>query len=420
MTVLPQLERDLRAAHDRHAPGRRARPGRARRRLSTAVPAIAVAVAVAVVAVFAGIGGTPPSRPTAPTVAGGLAFTATPTNPSQPLGVALDRSLSILRRRLVPLYPHARVSRAGDTVIVRGVPASARATVLQLAAPGELSFFDWEADVLTPDGHTVASRLRAQDPTALKLSQGAGNGPGGAGSGGLPLYSAVRLAARQPATGSNAGRRYFLFGAPGSPACAATAAVNGERPTPRVHCLLAGPAPTPAALTAALPRGITAAEGQRLVVPPGTVVLQAAGTGPGFDAGAQFYVARERPALTGRDITDPRTSRDTSGAPDVSFGFTAAGRTAFQKITARIARRGARASVAGAMYPQHFAVALDDRLLTVAAIDFHQYPDGIIENASNSGADITGGLTAAQARQLAAQLRSGPLAVTLTPRGQSR
>lgn len=71
-----------------------------------------------------------------------------------------------------------------------------------------------------------------------------------------------------------------------------------------------------------------------------------------------------------------------------------------------IAHRGANVSVGGAALYQHFAVALDDQLLTVPQIDFRIYPDGII---GAGGADITGGFTRRSATDLATELRDGPL-----------
>jgi SecD/SecF fusion protein len=62
---------------------------------------------------------------------------------------------------------------------------------------------------------------------------------------------------------------------------------------------------------------------------------------------------------------------------------------------------------------QHFAVALDNRLLTVPSIDFRIYPQGI---PGSGGADIVAGFTPSSARDLAILLRYGPLAVSLQPR----
>jgi SecD/SecF fusion protein len=62
---------------------------------------------------------------------------------------------------------------------------------------------------------------------------------------------------------------------------------------------------------------------------------------------------------------------------------------------------------------QHFAVALDQQLITVPIIDFKIYPDGI---TGGGGADITGGFTIQSARALATLLRYRPLPVNLTTR----
>jgi preprotein translocase subunit SecD len=168
------------------------------------------------------------------------------------------------------------------------------------------------------------------------------------------------------------------------------------------------------ALAAQLPAGVSPGSGQVLVVPEGTRVVQAqtsAATEPKSfsDPSAQFFILRDRVALTGSDITHPRASTDSGGAPSVAFGFTGAGRAAFQQATRAIARRGANVSLGGQILNQHFAVVLDDHLVTVPSISYQQYPDGII----GDGADITGGLTAQAAKDLATQLRSGALPLAL-------
>ena len=38
----------------------------------------------------------------------------------------------------------------------------------------QLLVYDWEANVLAPNGKTVASQLQERNPTALKISQGPG------------------------------------------------------------------------------------------------------------------------------------------------------------------------------------------------------------------------------------------------------
>ena len=210
------------------------------------------------------------------------------------------------------------------------------------------------------------------------------------------------------------GPQYYLFGAPGSAACATAAKAQGKTPVPGVHCLLSGPDDNRQDLLSGLPNGVSESQGQLIVVPPGTVVLQAADpnakkqTNPN-DPNAQFYVLKDHVSLFGNEISNPQQSTDQAGNPDVTFDFTAKGRSAFQTLTATIAHRGALVSGLGQQLNQHFAVALDTKLLTLPQIHFKAYPDGIQDGSG----DITAGLTITSARDLATQLRVGTLPVNL-------
>jgi preprotein translocase subunit SecD len=66
-------------------------------------------------------------------------------------------------------------------------------------------------------------------------------------------------------------------------------------------------------------------------------------------------------------------------------------------------------TLGGVQLNQHFAVALDNQLLTVPQIDFRTYPDGII----GGGADVSGGFTHRSGRDLATELRDGVLPLAL-------
>ena len=236
----------------------------------------------------------------------------------------------------------------------------------------------------------------------------------------------MKLAAKQPKAvnphNARSGPEYYMFGAPGSAACAAKARTEGILPTAGEHCLLAGPdnefyaTPRQAAtqhLAFQLPRGVSASDGRVLAVQQGTVVLQAATAGQQIDfssPSARFYVLHDDVALRGAEITNPQLSSDTSGSPDVTFGFNSRGSRAFQNVTRQIAHRGQDVSTLGQTLDQHFAVALDNQLLTVPSIDFKIYPDGIID--ANS-ADITGGFSRQSAKDLATEIRYGPLPLQL-------
>jgi SecD/SecF fusion protein len=313
------------------------------------------------------------------------------------------------------------IQTAGGDQIYVGLPDvkdTARAEK-EVGTTARLEFYDWEANVLAPNGKPAATLLQAQDPTAIQISQGGTTGPGLPGAGSMTLYDAVKLAAKQPAQvgadNARLGPEYYLFGAPGSTACAAAARDAGKTPVAGLHCLLSGPDDNIPDLRSGLPAGVSASEGQQLLVQPGTVVLQAGDLSAQHkvsftDPSAQFYVLKDHVALFGNDITNPQQSTDPSGAPDVEFGFTSHGKTAFQRVTAQIAHRGDLVSGLGQTLDQHFAVALDNKLITVPFIQFKQYPDGI---NGDTGATITGGFTIQSAQDLATLLRLGALPIKL-------
>jgi preprotein translocase subunit SecD len=398
------------------------------------VVSVLVVLVVVAVVLRTGSGSTPSGS--APGGGTTITLSARPT-PQVPriTASAMSREVALIRRRLASLGHGFSVTRSGATDIVVTVPkarAAERARITRLIAQiAQLRFYDWEADVLTSNGKTAASRLLVQDPAALSVSQGGGSGPGLPGAGSMSLYDAVKLAAKQPRAPaspfqSSRGSEYYLFGAPGSKACATTAVAVRAGPVAGAHCLLAGPLDTSGSreralqeLGAELAAGVSASQGEALVVPQGTVVLEAQQSNEGApadfsDPTAQFFVLRDHVALPGNEITHPTAGLDQTGTPDVKFGFTGDGQSAFEKVTGQIARRGAHVSTGGEQLDQHFAVALDGRLITVPQINFRQYPDGVVGAGT---ADITGGFTLQSARDVATELRYGalPLALLVVP-----
>jgi hypothetical protein len=403
-------------------------PPHHRRTWTVLAPVASALVVVAVVAAAFSIGGRSGSR-TGAKHGVQIVLQAEPT-PQTPIvrPDALSRTVAIIRERLGAVTPGLTVKALGpDRVVISGrrVSAAEQARITALSSQtGQLSFYDWEADALTPGGKTVASQLAAHDPSALTTSQGAASAaPGEAAAGGMTLYDAVSLAARQPRShspfNSRKGPEYFLFGAPGSAACAAVASARATIPTAGQHCLLAGPVSASSAtsrrqavadLAAQLPPSISPSDGQLLVIQRGTVVVQSMGTTAFAGPAARFFVLRDRVSLTVTGITKPRVSVDSGGNHAVEFSFTPTGARRFQTMTARIVHRGQRVSTVGMMFNQHFAIALDNRLLTVPSIDFRTYPDGI---SGSHGADIVGGFTTRSARNLAVELRYGVLPLNL-------
>jgi SecD/SecF fusion protein len=338
---------------------------------------------------------------------------------------ALARAVDIMRQRVDQLgVSEPTIQTTGSDLISASLPAVSNVTRAEklVGSTAQLYFYDWEANAITPNGKPVASQLQAQDPNAVLISQGSQSGagsPGAPGAGSMSLYDAVKLAAKQPSVASSdnarGGPQYYLFGAPGSAACATAAKDQGKVPVVGARCLLSGPTDNLGDLQAGIPAGVTAAQGQQLVVPRGTVVLLAVPANFAHptqisDPSAQFYVLRDHIALRGADINNPQQSTDSAGSPDVSFGFSSKGKNEFQTVTAAIAHRGALVGSISSALNQHFAVALDNQLITVPSIDSKLYPDGI---PGDTGADITGGFTISTAQDLATQLRLGALPINL-------
>ncbi len=344
---------------------------------------------------------------------------------------ALERAVEVMNQRVNQLgVSEPSISTEGSNLISVQLPnvSNVQEAERLVGTTARLEFYDWEANVLTPSGKFAASGLQTGDPSAITLSQGSASGPnsvnpGSPNGGGMSLYAAVKLASKQKPyiskTNARVGPEYFLFGKSGSAACEAAARAVNATPIVGKPCYLAGPASTASSVTSLLTKGVTAAEvaqaqPQTIKVNRGWVVMEAAyGFGkslPLANPSAQFFVLRDHVALFGNNITNPQQSTDGAGNPDVSFGFTGNGASAFQAVTAAIAKRGSLVSGLGKQYFQHFAVALDTQLITVPYIDYTQNPFGI---PGDQGADIQGGFTINSAQQLAKQLSLGALPIKL-------
>lgn len=314
---------------------------------------------------------------------------------------ALQQAAVLIRTRLrASGVASFAVAVSGDRLTLTVPAGDASDRVPVVVEIGQVGFYDWEANVIGPRGQPAPA-----DPSVT-----GGENAGGAECG-LPLYQAVmRAAARPPVT---------------PPAHAAS---NGTYyiVDPATRAVLAGPEDRRASLPAAGGgRGTT-----RVVeVPPGTVVVGAEATlAPGHPPIDSYYVLNDTVALTGRDVQNPQPSVDNpqpqaaggrrldlgpgdngpdTGQPFVTFDLTPAGRAAFSRLIAQVARRGTRASRPGRPRFQHFAITLDGRLVTVPSIE---YPNGI---EATNGIGIGGGFTTASAQAFAATLRTGPLPVKL-------
>jgi len=162
-----------------------------------------------------------------------------------------------------------------------------------------------------------------------------------------------------------------------------------------------------------VPRGVAIVESERGLKQPETV--------------HNYYVIEDDSELSGSDIKNPEQSADPqTQAPSVTMEFNDKGRAAFGAVTKRIAQRGFECSSVrtAALAPpqcgarfgpgenaeQRFAITLDNKIVSLATIDYQRDPEGI---DGRTGAQITGLGSIQEAQDLAESLRIGALSIEL-------
>src|SRR3954470_3234136 len=327
-----------------------------------------------------------------------LIFQARPT-PQNPTidGSDIDRAIEIIRKRTDAFgVSEPEISRIGSDSIRVGLPnvSNAAHASQEVGQTAQLQLYDWEPNVIPNPAKTNVARSESS------FSR---------------LYDAVKLASQQPANCfenkcTHTGPQYYLFNA-------------------QTHAWIAGPTDTQRDLFSELPGQKQPANTEVIAVPQGTIVVEkegvngaAAPTSPN-DPTAQWFVIRDRPALSGTDITDPKASFDQFDQPNVTFSFTGQGREAFANTTRAIAQRGLQNAPPGAAgnsqaadaYSGHFAIVLDQQIKSRPIINFVDNPDGI--DGSN-GAEING-LNLQESQDLAQILQIGALPVDPTETSSS-
>jgi preprotein translocase subunit SecD len=135
-----------------------------------------------------------------------------------------------------------------------------------------------------------------------------------------------------------------------------------------------------------------------------------------FGAENRWFALAGAPAITNAQLARARSAVDpVAREPTVALDFTPEGQNAFRELTRAVAERGADNArpvsdpLAGL---QHFAIVVDDQIVSVPYIDFHTSPDGI---DGSQGTQILDNLTPQTARRLAALLNAGPLPAPVQP-----
>jgi SecD/SecF fusion protein len=312
---------------------------------------------------------------------------------------ALQRSLDLMRERVDALgVSEPELQLAGDSQIEVNLPGveNAERAAQQVGSTAQLFFYDWEKNILDESCKT--------DPDQVNGGQSPITG----------FYQAVQQASKCPPqqdANNNAadGNRFYAFDKISHKPLANGQAFDSEA----------------AARDELTPEQRSRAE--VLEVPTGILVVRDE-KGPVGQDGKQppdpdrWWIIQDNPALSGTDIKNPEQNFDqTAGnVPIVTFEFTTKGREAFSRITREIAQRGQDNSLPGSdpiSSSQHFAIVLDNELVSSPYINFGENPDGI---DGSTGAQISGGFTITSAQDLAKILEIGalPLRLELVSRSQ--
>jgi SecD/SecF fusion protein len=341
-----------------------------------------------------------------------LVYQARPTAQSKVESKSLEDAINIMRKRVDQLgVAQPEIQRSGSEEIDVALPDVSNATRAQdeVGTTAQLYFYDWEPNVIGPSGQP--------SPTEGTVTGDATSaGPGGV-TAGLPEYQAVlRGAKRKPIL-----RKSDTTWQKGCTPAQVNGCIYGSwyLLDTKHETVLRGPEETEHNLYTDLGKVPAGAKLKAVRVNPGTVVLQAhpvesAAGKVSNPSPNSYYVLNDDPVLEGKDITNPIQGNDeTTGQPNVSFGFTSHGKKVFERVTKEIAHRGQEAQLPGVSKEaaqQHFAVALDGQLITVPSIDYTKYPEGI---DASTGSEISGGFTITTAQALADELQSGALPIKL-------
>jgi len=330
-----------------------------------------------------------------------LVYQANPTAKNPEISADdMERAINILRERTDELgVSEPEIARIGREQIEVGLPdvSNADRAIEQVGTTAQLFLYDFEKNVIpqNPD---------LDNATERRINR---------------LYDAVKFAGEQKPECfrdlcTTTGPTYYLF-------------------DENTKELVAGPAEEKEDLFLDSPDGEQPEGTEVLSVPQGTVVVQAeppsddpateldesAGAPPGY------FVLKDRPEVEGDQIKDPKQETDQSNQPNVTFTFTDEGREAFAQVTGRIAQRGAAKPGAatacqtpggGSSFSDHFAIVLDNEIVSRPIIDFCENPEGI---DGRTGAQISGSFTLTEAQDLAKFLQIGALPVDLTLVSQS-
>ena len=310
-----------------------------------------------------------------------LVYQGKPTKQTAVSAESLQRALDIMRDRVDAFgVAEPELARTGEDQIEVNLPGveDAERAARQVGSTAQLFFYDWEANVLDENCQT--------NDTEINGGQSAVTG----------FYNAVKRASKcdikvPAASQAAAASRFYAFDKAskkplnnGLPGASRQEALDGLDPADREKA-------------------------EVIEVKPGVLVLRSEKASADAPDPDSYWILRDDPGLSGTDIKNPEQNFEQRGGNEsiVTFDFNDKGRKAFQEITARVAQRGA--DNANPLNPdpesnsQHFAIALDNELVSVPLINYRENPDGI---DGSTGAQISGSFTIPRRRTWRGSSRS--------------
>ncbi|MFP5361647.1 MAG: protein translocase subunit SecD [Thermoleophilia bacterium] len=326
-----------------------------------------------------------------------LIYEAKPRAGQAPPGPdAIQRAIDVMRERVDQLgVAEPEIQQAGEQQINVALPdvSNLEEAIKQVGTVAQLAFYDWEVNVIGPDGKP--------DPTNPEVTGGPSGGDASSPAA-LSLYEAVTRAEQRPEkVEPNNSRDGSVFYAV-------------DREAKKVFGL--GEESRGAAL-----ENVPAAQRDKVEiaeVKADTVIVRAENRGGGAKPD-KWFVLKDDVALEGKELKDPEQNFDQgtggSGQPIVTFKFSDKGRETWEEVTKQIAERGQESvgilpNQSPADVAQHFAIVLDNELVSTPFIDFQQNPEGI---DARNGSQIEGGFTIQTAQELANVLKTGALPIQL-------
>src|SRR3954452_5101268 len=338
-----------------------------------------------------------------------LVYHAEPTAAQKTVDAdSMQRSIDLMRQRVNQFgVSEAEINQAGKDQIEVGLPGvkDAKRAAAQVGSTAQLFFYDWEANLLDEKCKTTPDvNANTRQPT-----------PG--------LYAAVKAASKCASVGvgpdgpTNPADEKF----DGGPShAAAKPRFYAFDKTKNTQFADGQTFDSRQAAEDSL-NAKEKANAEIIEVPSGVLVLRDQKPDAKSARPDRWWILRDRPGLSGSEIKNPEQGNDQSvnNEPNVNFNFTSKGRKAFHSITRTIAQRGQDNAFGGnpESTAQHFAIALDNELVSSPLINWRDNSDGI--DGAN-GAQISGSFTIQSAQDLAKILKIGalPLKLTLVSRSQ--